>query len=115
MNELVRLGTLPRSTLPTGTFQTASSYFNALAELHCAHLYHQRNDAVDSANDCRRKLFARQLYSKLAREGRLAHSTNEHGPFKIWSDDLRPSNVLINKDLQIVGVIDREFTYAAAV
>ncbi|PLN85786.1 phosphotransferase family protein [Aspergillus taichungensis] len=113
MNELVRLGTLPRSTLPTDTFKTTSSYFKALADLHCAHLSHQRNDAVDSANDCRRKFVARQLFSRLAREGRLTHSTNEHGPFRLWCDDLRPSNVLINKDLQIVGVIDWEFTYAA--
>ncbi|BCR82773.1 phosphotransferase family protein [Aspergillus chevalieri] len=115
MNELVRLGTLPRSTLPTSTFKTTSSYFNALAELHRAHLSHQRNDAVNSANDCRRKLVARQLFSKLAREGRLTQSTNDHGPFKIWCDDLRPSNVLVNKNLQIVGVIDWEFTYAAPV
>ncbi|KAB8257007.1 hypothetical protein BDV32DRAFT_140774 [Aspergillus pseudonomiae] len=58
--------------------------------------------ALDSAEDCRRILVARQLFSKLAREGRLTHSTNDHGPFKIWCDDLRPSNVL-------------EFTYAAPV
>ncbi|KAB8269491.1 hypothetical protein BDV30DRAFT_242297 [Aspergillus minisclerotigenes] len=53
VNELVRLGTMPRSTLPTTTFETTSSYFNALADLHLEHLSHQRNDAVDSANKCR--------------------------------------------------------------
>lgn len=115
MNELVRLGTLPRSTLPTTTFETTSAYFDALAELHLQHLSHQRNDAVDSANDCRRKFVARQLFSKLARENRLNASVNDHGPFKMWCDDLRPTNILINGDLQIVGVIDWEFTYAAPV
>lgn len=35
--------------------------------------------------------------------------------FRIWCDDLRPSNILVNEDLQIVGVIDWEFTYAAPI
>lgn len=69
MNELVRLGTLPRSELPTTTLKTASSYFKTLAELHLKHLFHQQNDAVDSANDCRRRFVARQLFSKLASDG----------------------------------------------
>lgn len=101
--------------MPTTTFEATSTYFNALAELHLEHLSHQRNDAVDSANDCRRKFVARKLFSKLAREGRLTQSTNGHGPFTLWCDDLRPSNVLVNKSLQIVGVIDWEFTYVAPV
>ncbi|RAH74899.1 phosphotransferase family protein [Aspergillus aculeatinus CBS 121060] len=117
MNELVRLGTLPRSKLPTTTFETASNYFQALANLHCEHLYHQRNDAVDSADDCRRRFVARRLFSRLAGEkgGRLASSRTDHGPFTLWCDDLRPSNILLNERLQIVGVVDWEFTYAAPV
>ncbi|GFF47805.1 hypothetical protein IFM58399_08142 [Aspergillus lentulus] len=71
MNALVQLGSLPQSKLPTATFDTKSSYFEALAELHIAHLINQRNDAIDSAEDCRRKLVARYLLRKLAREHRL--------------------------------------------
>lgn len=52
MNELVCLGTLPRSKLPDTTFGSALSYFDALAGLQIEHLKHQRNDAVDSATDC---------------------------------------------------------------
>ncbi|RHZ62284.1 uncharacterized protein CDV56_104203 [Aspergillus thermomutatus] len=63
MNELIRLGTLPRSKLPATPFDTASSYLKALTELHLEHLVHQRNDAADSVNDCRRKFVARQLFS----------------------------------------------------
>lgn len=37
----------------------------------------------------------------------------DHGPFKLWCDDLRPSNVLVDADHRIVAVIDWEFTYAA--
>ncbi|CAG8048429.1 unnamed protein product [Penicillium salamii] len=48
MNEIVRLGGLPRSKIPDlhTTFNTASSYLEALAELNIEHLKYQRNDAV---------------------------------------------------------------------
>ncbi|KAJ6015931.1 hypothetical protein N7540_010522 [Penicillium herquei] len=116
-NELVRLGSLPRSELPESdeTFQSASSYFNRLADLHIDHLINQRNDAVGSADDCRRRYVARLLFRKLARECRFTSSSTDLGPFNIWCDDLRPSNILINDDLQIVGVVDWELTYAAPV
>ncbi|PYH91907.1 hypothetical protein BO71DRAFT_37162 [Aspergillus ellipticus CBS 707.79] len=114
MNELVRVGTLPQSQLPNenSTFDTASSYFEALAELHMKHLVYQRNDAVDSAADCRRKFIARRLFQKLAKDNKLTTPSLKHRPFSIWCDDFRPSNVLI-KDHQIAGVLDWEFTYAA--
>ncbi|PWY83433.1 phosphotransferase family protein [Aspergillus heteromorphus CBS 117.55] len=114
MNELVRVGTLPRSELPNqnATFDSAASYFEALAELHIKHLVHQRNDAVDSANDCRRKYVARQLFRRLARCDKLTTSALKKRPFCVWCDDFRPANVLV-KDSQIVGVLDWEFTYAA--
>lgn len=114
MNELVRLGTLPRSKLPPldTTFKTASSYIEALAQLNILHLLYQRNDAVQSADDCRRKFVARQLFYMLARDKKLS-SSSENGPFKLWCDDFRPANVLLNEDMHIAGVVDWEFTYAA--
>ncbi|KAJ5146129.1 uncharacterized protein N7515_000693 [Penicillium bovifimosum] len=117
MNELVRLGGLPRSKLPDlhTTFNTASSYLEALAHLNIEHLIHQRNDAVESADDCRRKFVARKLFCKLAKDKRLTNPSLEKGPFKIWCDDLRPANVLLHENMQIVGVVDWEFTYAAPV
>lgn len=74
MNELARLGTLPRSKLPPldATFKTASSYIETLARLNIQHLLHQRNDAVLSVDDCRRKFVARQLFYKLARSKKLS-------------------------------------------
>jgi hypothetical protein len=113
----LRGGTLPRSKLPRAseTFQSASSYFSTLADLHLEHLTPQRNDAVDSADDCRRRYIARSLFRKLATEGRFTASSTNLGPFNIWCDDIRPSNVLINEHLQIIGVVDWEFTYAAPV
>jgi hypothetical protein len=117
MNELVRVGTFPRSKLPkpSATFETTSSYFDSLADQHIGHLTHQRNDAIDSADDCRQRYVARQLFRRLARSRQLTSPAVDLGPFKIWCDDLRPSNILINEDLQIVGVVDWEFTYSAPV
>ncbi|RAH50280.1 uncharacterized protein BO95DRAFT_438642 [Aspergillus brunneoviolaceus CBS 621.78] len=117
MNELVRLGDLPRSKLlePQTTFDTASSYFQYLADLNLEHLTHQRNDAITSPDDCRRKYIARCLFRKLARQRRLTTPSLENGPFQVWCDDLRPANVLLSQEMRIVGVVDWEFTYAAPV
>ncbi|KAJ5627468.1 hypothetical protein N7528_004895 [Penicillium herquei] len=117
MNELVRLGSLPQAYLPRTLFNSASSYFENLAEINLAHLKSQRNDAIESADDCRRKFIARCLFLKLARENKLNKRwvVYDKGPFKIWGDDFRPSNVLINDKMKIVGVVDLEFTYAAPV
>lgn len=113
MNELVRTGTLPRSKLPSSTFETSSNYLDSLAQLHIDHLAHQRNDAVESKADCQRKYTARKLFQKLASERKLISNEYNHGPFKLWCDDLRPSNILLNANLDIVAVIDWEFSYAA--
>ncbi|KAJ6139306.1 Aminoglycoside phosphotransferase [Penicillium samsonianum] len=119
MNELIRLGALPQACLPglDTTIDTASSYFESLAELHIIHLMNQRNDAVDSADDCRRKFVARCLFRKLAREQKLTErwASFKNGPFKLWCDDFRPGNVLLNKDSKIAAVVDWEFTYAAPI
>lgn len=115
MNELVRLGTVARDTLPQGTFNSSSEYLEALSQPHIDHLTQQRNDAADSETDCRRKYVARHLFHKLARQRKLLSDAHINGPFKLWCDDLRPSNVLLDANMQIVGVIDWEFTYAAPV
>lgn len=117
MNELVRLGTLPRSKLPPleAPFRTASSYIEALAQLNIQHLLYQRNDAVQSADDCRRRFVARQLFYKVARDKKLCLPNCENGPFKLWCDDFRPVNILLNENMHIAGVVDWEFTYAGPV
>ncbi|CAI7629991.1 unnamed protein product [Penicillium glandicola] len=118
-NELIRLSSLPQSKLPSyeTTFSSTSSYLETLAEIHIAHLTHQRNDAIESADDCRRKFVARILSRKLARERKLTKrwAAFDTGPFEIWCDDFRPGNVLVNNDHKITSVIDWEFTYAAPI
>ncbi|QQK40416.1 Aminoglycoside phosphotransferase [Penicillium digitatum] len=97
MNELIRLG----------------RYLNRAI----VHPMNQRNDAIDSADDCRRKFVARYLFRKLTRERKLTErwAAFENGPFKFWCDDFRPGNVLLNKDFKIAAVVDWEFTCAAPV
>jgi aminoglycoside phosphotransferase (APT) family kinase protein len=112
MNELVQLGNFPRSQLPSTFFHTSSTYMQALADMHLMHLSTQRNDAVDSATDCRRKYIARHLFRRLASQSRLSSGSSSEAS-KLFCCDLRPSNVLVNKDFKIVAVIDWEFTYAA--
>ncbi|KAJ5194660.1 uncharacterized protein N7498_008098 [Penicillium cinerascens] len=113
MNELVQLGGFPPHLLPQGTFKTASAYFLALAEQHMAHLFSQRNNAIGSEEDCKRKYIARCLFRKLARENRLCRYVN--GPFKLFCDDLRPANILASSQYaySVVGAIDWEFSYTA--
>lgn len=94
MNELVQLGNFPTHLLPQPgtTYNTSSSYFLALAEMHMNHLSMQRNDAVESTEHCRQKYIARCLFRKLARETRLC---SDNTSFKLFCDDFRPANVFI--------------------
>ncbi|OQE05168.1 hypothetical protein PENVUL_c026G04463 [Penicillium vulpinum] len=117
MNEVVQLGTLPRSKIPNSTYSEASSYFDALAELQLSHLIIQRNDSVDSEDDYRRKFVARLLFRRLIRDQKLREKwlCHEAGPFPIWCDDFRPESVLVDEAENIVGVVDWEFTYTAPV
>lgn len=115
MNSLVQLGNFPPDQLhpPTATFSTSTSYYAALAETHLTHLSTQHNDAITSASDCRRKFVARCLFRKLIRDAALKSATTDAGPFHLFCDDLRPANVLVDKDDRITAVIDWEFAYAA--
>lgn len=58
-------GTLPRSKLPRTNSYPASSYMEALAELHIHNSIHQKDDLI-SADDFRRRLTARKVLWRLA-------------------------------------------------
>jgi len=64
---------------------------------------------IDDELDCRKKYIARCLFQKIAQNIQF-----ERGPFYLYCDDLRPSNVLVSgPNLTTTGVIDWEFTYVA--
>lgn len=123
MNELLLQGGIPWSVLPPyrTTYETSDEWYAALADLHVAHLTFQHNKAVDSADDCRDKFVARHLFRQRARAGGCFGTARpqrksvkkKKETFRLWVDDLRPHNILIDADLNIVGVIDWEWAYFA--
>ncbi|KAG9228077.1 phosphotransferase [Amylocarpus encephaloides] len=134
MINMVQLSNIPKSIFPSEgtTYQTADHWYVALAEMQMATLLFQHNDMVLSEDDCKSKYIARQLFRRLAKQGRLSKfgfsddkwsACSEHahaslpapdalGSFRLWSDDFRPTNVLVNGNDQVLGAIDWEFAYA---
>ncbi|GAD97637.1 predicted protein [Paecilomyces variotii No. 5] len=88
-------------------------FTTAFTEMHMNHLATQRNDAIESETDCRRKYVARCLFPKLTREHQLCRQ--DSGPCKLFCDDFRPGNFLANAEHHVVGSVDWEFSYAAPV
>lgn len=124
INDLVTMGGIPPSVLPPSnkTYSTSCEYYQAMADMHLTHLAFQHNSAVLSPPDGREKYVARQLFRKLAREGRLTEddegyedtAAERHNEvFKLWCDDMRPASVLLNDNDDVVGVIDWEMSYFA--
>ena len=112
MNQVVSCGNCPRKELPQQAFATANTYFTALAETHLNHFQYQRNDPIDDEDDCRKKYVARHLFLEIARTFSKEHKS---GPFPLYCDDLRPTNVIVDRDLNVQGVMDWEYCYAAPV
>ncbi|KAL5328049.1 hypothetical protein ACEPPN_005757 [Leptodophora sp. 'Broadleaf-Isolate-01'] len=136
MNDMLQLAGIPPSILPpkNKTYGTADEYYTELANMHLAQLAFQQNDLVISANDCRNKYVARQIFRRLAREGKIStfgfkednwsaqsktmrsiSSPTPAGPgsFLLYCDDLRAGNSPLDDSNNIAAIIDWEFTYAA--
>lgn len=131
MSDMVLHSNVPKSIFPPQgtTFQTANEWYTALAEMHIATLLFQHNDMVESEDDCKTKYVARQLFRRLAKQKRLSsfgcaddnwsiqpngsHGTlpapESSGPFRLWSDDFRPANVLVDEKDNVLAAIDWEF------
>ncbi|KAF5560455.1 kinase [Fusarium phyllophilum] len=114
MNSILDLTGSPSSLLPAKDrpFATSTEWYSTMTEMNLIQLMFQQNNAVEDEDDARDKYVARQLFRNLASEGRLEAKASKSG-FRLFSEDLRPSNVLIDKELKVVGVIDWEFAYAA--
>jgi hypothetical protein len=134
MSNMVQPSNIPHSIFPSEgtTYETTDEWYVVLAEMQMATLLFQHNDMVSSEDDCRNKYVARQLFRRLAKQGRLSkfgfagddwstYSTHARptlsvphgsGCFRLWCDDFRPINVLVNENDQVLGAIDWEFGYA---
>ncbi|KAF5670912.1 kinase-like domain-containing protein [Fusarium heterosporum] len=137
MTDMIRLANIPECVLPAKgkTYATADEWYTALAEMHIAQLVFQHNDLVTSESDCRNKYVSRQVFRRLAKEGRLStfgfaqdtwSSQSSKIPpgtlcscpsntdsFRLWGDDFRAGNILLNESDEIAALIDWEFTYVA--
>ncbi|UZP40467.1 hypothetical protein NXS19_008283 [Fusarium pseudograminearum] len=135
MNNMIQLANIPKAVLPEPqqTYDSADGWYTASAEMHMAQLLFQHNDLVCSENDCRNKYVARFLFYSLAKQGRLSsfgfseddwsaqsqvfkficRAPEGSDGFRLWCDDLRPVNLLVNQEDDIIAAIDWEFTYVA--
>ncbi|KAK0384725.1 hypothetical protein NLU13_7203 [Sarocladium strictum] len=115
MNDIVVHTNAPPAILPSQAYNSSAEWYKALADMHMAQLAFQLNDAVEDEDDARDKYIARQLFRNLAAEGRLvpADLLKSDGGFRLFSEDFRPANVLLDENLRVVGVIDWEYAYAA--
>lgn len=133
MNNMVQLSNIPSAVFPPKgtTLQTADEWYTVLAEMQIATLLFQHNDIISSEDDCRTKYLARQLFRRLAKQGRLSSygfaeddwsagckdarpklpAPNGFDSFRLWSDDFRPTNVLVDENNDVLGAIDWEFAY----
>ncbi|KAL3494357.1 hypothetical protein BJX62DRAFT_223337 [Aspergillus germanicus] len=87
MNELIRAHGLPIAAFPQRPYTTSKAYFEHLAQIHLDHI-------------------------------RIDHIWFEQpqGPFPLYCDDFRPSNVRADRETNsVTAAIDWEFAYAASV
>ncbi|KAG4429000.1 hypothetical protein IFR05_015524, partial [Cadophora sp. M221] len=136
MNDMLQLANIPSAIFSPEykTFKSSDEYYLNLAQGHLVQLIFQQNDLVKSADDCRNKYVARQLFLQLAKQGRLSifgfaednwsaqartqtskllPAPSNSNSFRLYGDDFRPGNILINDTNEVVSVIDWEFTYTA--
>ncbi|KAG5798293.1 hypothetical protein H9Q69_002690 [Fusarium xylarioides] len=108
MNELATVAGYPCDVFPTSTFSHASEYLKSVAHEHIVHLRTRRNLA-DDPEIAQARFIARHRFAQLISK----YCIYDAGPFIIFCDDLRPSNMLVDPDtLQITAVLDFEFTNA---
>ncbi|KUJ09775.1 uncharacterized protein LY89DRAFT_276977 [Mollisia scopiformis] len=95
----------------SATFSSTTDYFTHVADGDLQQLHQQRN-AVDNESDARNKLICSETLKSLI--PRHVFAKYDKGPFKLICDDFGPSNMIVDndRDLNIVGVIDWEWSYA---
>lgn len=108
MNELATATGYPVDQFPVAPFDGASDYFKSVAREHLIHLQTQRNLA-SNVEDAQQRYIARHRFPQLISK----HCVEDGGPFKLFCDDMQPSNMLVDPDtLRITAVLDFEFTNA---
>jgi hypothetical protein len=109
MNEMaVMVSNWPMDTFPTAPFRITRDYLEYESSENLTHLRTQRNLA-NNAEDAKRRYIARHRFRELI----PTYCMDNDGPFKLFCDDLQPSNMLADPEtLKITAVLDWEFTHA---
>lgn len=112
MNEVAAFAGFPadRFELKTG-FGRATDYFVARARCLQTNLETHRNVGQEDAGLTWKRYVARHCLEKLVPA--YCPAGEDRGPFRLFCDDLRPSNMLADPEtLRITAVLDLEFTNA---
>ncbi|KAH7361277.1 putative altered inheritance of mitochondria protein 9, mitochondrial, partial [Pyrenochaeta sp. MPI-SDFR-AT-0127] len=109
MNEMaVTVSNYPVDTFPAAPFQTTKEYLTYQSDENLTHFRVQRNLAGD-AGDAKRRYIARHRFRQLIPQ----YCMDNNGPFKLFCDDLQPSNMLADPEtLKVHAILDWEFTHA---
>ncbi|KAH7342377.1 phosphotransferase [Rhexocercosporidium sp. MPI-PUGE-AT-0058] len=116
MSDMLQLANIPSSifSLEFQTFESSNDYYLNLAREHLAQLIFQQNDLVKSADDCRNNKqgrlstfgFTEDNWSAQARTkpSKLLPAPSNSDSFRLYSDDFRPGNILINNANEVVSL-----------
>ncbi|KAF2474404.1 phosphotransferase enzyme family protein-like protein [Lindgomyces ingoldianus] len=109
MNEMaVTVSNYPVDTFPTAPFRTTREYLEYQSDENLTHLRIQRNLASGPEN-AKRRYIARHRFRQLIPK----YCMDNNGPFKLFCDDLQPSNMLADPEtLKVHAILDWEFTHA---
>lgn len=100
----------PDTLLSASSNSDSKSWYAALAEMPITQFTFQHNDSTLDEDDARDEFVARLFIRQLVSDDRLTstvdnQSTRQSDP-RLFSEDFRPSNILVDKDLRIASVID---------
>lgn len=106
---------VPVSVLPPRdrVYSSSADYLVDAVDMHVAELLFMNEKFIDSAEDCKNKFVARYLIRNLVRGRQEAQAGQPRETFRLWGDDFRPQNVLLDENGVVVGVVDWEYTYFA--
>ncbi|KAM0812778.1 hypothetical protein AB5N19_12769 [Seiridium cardinale] len=94
------------------TYSSTAEYFHHIVDRDLEQLHVQLN-SVDDAEDAREKFIYWNVMKALI--PRQVLPGRDKGPFKFMCDDFQPTNMIVNneKDLEIIAVVDWEWSYTA--
>lgn len=109
MNEMaVAVSNYPVDTFPAGPFRTTREYLEYQSDENLTHLRVQRN-LGNGPENAKRRYIARHQFRQLIPK----YCMDNNGPFKLFCEDLQPSNMLADPEtLKINAIVDWEFTHA---